>query len=296
MRRAEKAGARRRIGWKHRAVLASAVILIVLAVMLFWNPWRAEAPTETAGPQTEATATTTQTPERVMRALVYDSLYREFPNDELLRNITETLRRAGYTVDVYVGVNATLDPLVALHRYGLVIIRAHGAYNGDPESGRPLGAYIYTGLHYAEAKALYGDYIDESLENGDLALGVIPPPGQPLTKELLKKLPRYVTVSPRFFKKQLSKLPGTVVVFAGCYGLDDDRLGEVFVSKGASAFISWKGNITWTHMDRVLRVLVAALARGDDPAAALSLAMRTVGPDPVTHSVLEMVPSQGAGV
>ncbi len=277
-------------GWRQRVVLASAVVLLVLAVLAFWRPW------SPGGLETQPTTTTTsQPPERPMKALVYDSLYREYPNDQLLKNITETLRAAGYQVDVYVGINATLDPLVVLDRYGLVIIRAHGAYNGDPRSGRPLGAYIYTGLHYGEAKALYGGYIDRGLENGDLALGVIPPPGQPLTKELLEKLPKYVTVSPQFFDKQLGRLPGTIVVFAGCYGLDDDRLAEVFVSKGASAFISWKGNITWTHMDRVLRVLAAALARGEDPSAALSLAMSTVGPDPVTHSMLGLVAAEARG-
>ncbi len=275
-----------RPGWRQRAVLASALVLAILALLAFWRPW------SPGGVEAQPTTTTTsQPPRRPMRALIYDSLYREYPNDQLLRNLTETLRAAGYQVDVFVGVNATLDPLVMLNRYGLVVIRAHGAYNGDPGSGRPLGAYIYTGLHYGEAKALYGNYIDQGLENGDLALGVIPPPGQPLTEELIEKLPKYVTVSPQFFKKQLGELPGTIIVFAGCYGLDDERLAEVFISKGASAFISWKGNITWVHMDRALRVLTAALARGEDPSDALDLAMRTVGPDPVTHSMLGMVAS-----
>lgn len=275
---------RARREWRQRVVLASAIVLVALAVLAFWRPW------SPGGLEVQPTATTTtQAFQRPMRAMVYDSLYREYPNDPLLRNITETLRSAGYRVDVYVGVNATLDPLVVLNRYGLVIIRAHGAYNGDPGSGRPLGAYIYTGLHYGEAEALYGDYLDGALKDGDLALGVIPPPGQTITEELLEKLPKYVTVSPQFFEKQLGRLPGTVIVFAGCYGLDDDRLAEVFISKGASAFISWKGNITWTHMDRALRVLAAALARGEDPSAALNLAMSVVGPDPVTHSMLGLV-------
>jgi len=226
--------------------------------------------------------------EGVKRALIYDSLYREYPNNRLIENLTSTLRMHGYQVDIYLGRNATLSPLENITHYSLVIIRAHGAFNNNPNIGYPIGTYIYTGLHVDEALKIYGSDAKKLADRGYLAEGVIPPPGMPLTKENLAKLPKYVTVSPRFFRDfSRGEFPkGAIVIYFGCYGLDDDTLGNVFLDKGASAYIAWRGNVTWSHMDRALQVLVAKLLSGKDARQAVAQTNAIVGPDPSSKARL----------
>ncbi len=194
------------------------------------------------------------------------------------------MRSKGYVVDVYTGVNATLDPLEDLGEYDLIILRAHGAYNGDPETGRPLGTYIYTGLHYDEAVDLYGERkIDDMVRDGLLALAVIPPPGW---NGSLEGLPRYVAVSPAFIEKYYHpQRQGAIVIYTGCYGLTDYRLAEAFIGRGASAFIAWNGNVTWTAADNALIKTLEALLSGAQPQDVPSL-LGHDSVDPVTGSRL----------
>jgi len=220
----------------------------------------------------------------VESALLYDSLSVEYPNDSLVEAIVSALEEAGVEVTVVKGYNASLDWLVAASRFDLVIIRAHGAYNGDPGSGRPLGTYIYTGLPEALAYTVYGDYLVEGLERGYFAFGVIPRPGVPL-----EELTRYLTVSPLFIREQLPPMQGAIVVFSGCYGLADERLAQAFISLGARAFIGWDGNVTLQHSDAALAALVEELAAsGWDPHAAAEAVASSLGPDPYTGAVLRV--------
>jgi len=243
---------------------------------------RSEVPQEVA----EESTPTPAAPEfNVTSALVYDSLSAEYPNDTLIDAIVSTLEAAGVNVTVVRGYNASLDWLVAAGRYDLVIIRAHGAYNGDPDSGRPLGTYIYTGLPEALAYAVYGEYLVEGLEKGYFAFGVVPVPGVPLDE-----LTRYLTVSPLFIREEVAAMKGAIIVFSGCYGLTDERLAQAFLARGAVAFIGWDGNVTLSHSDAALEALVEELAaNGWDPWAAVEAVAATLGPDPYTGAALRIV-------
>ncbi len=217
-------------------------------------------------------------------ALLYDSLYREYPNETLIDELVSLLESNGYQVYLYQGINATLDPLVSLNKLDLIIIRAHGAYNDDPK--RPLGSYIYTGLRYEEAKTLYDGYVDENLENGLLALAVIPPPGVELNETILETLPKYVAVSPEYIDRHLGILKNdTIVIAAGCYTSNDDILADIFLNKGAKAFIGWKGEITQSYMDRVTLELVKLLLEGRNPSD-LPVLLGDMIKDPLANGTL----------
>ena len=258
-----------------RLVGAIVIVIAVLAsVYLLYNDSRDK---ETA-PQPIVIVEDNKT------ALIYDSLYREYPNETLIAELVSLLENNGYQVYVYQGINATLDPLVSLHRFDLIIIRAHGAYNDDPE--RPLGSYIYTGLRYEEAKALYDGYIDENLENGLLALAVIPPPGVQLNETILKTLPKYVAVSPEYLEQHLGSFKNdTIIVAAGCYTSNDSILANVFLDKGAKAFIGWKGEVTQSYMDRVTLELVKLLLEGHEPSD-LPVLLGDMVKDPLANGTL----------
>ncbi len=237
-------------------LLAGAIIVVVAVVAAVYILYSGGS--EGTPPQPIVTV------EEEKTALIYDSLYREYPNETLIDELVSLLEENGYKVYVYQGINASLDPLVSLNRFDLIIIRAHGAYNDDPS--RPLGSYIYTGLRYEEARAVYDGYIDENLESGLLALAVIPPPGAELNETILESLPKYVAVSPKYLEQHLGSFRNdTVVIAAGCYTMNDTILADVFLDKGAKAFIGWRGGITQDYMDQTLLEVVKLLLEGYDP-------------------------------
>jgi len=259
-------------------ILAALLLVTVVAGLLvaLTQDRGAQEPTAPTPDTTQAPSTSSPpgldgVPRRV---LIYDSLSREFPNPALTSALVQLFESAGFQVNVYQGFNASLDPLVAISEYGVVILRAHGAYNGDPETGKPLGAYVYTGLYYYEAQVIYDGYVDEGLEKGFFAKAIIPARGG--------ESPLYLAVSPLFFEENLARLDGTIVFFTGCYGADDDRLANVFLAKDAQAYLGWKGNVTWTHADNYLLEWARALVETGDPVEAYEAANTAIGPDPYT--------------
>ena len=270
-------------------VILLIVVMMVGASLLLrgggGNPGNTHRTTTSGGPPAGATTASMSLSGVPHKALIYDSLAREFPDPQEVSMLREILERMGFKVTVYYGANATLDPLVSMGQYGLVIIRAHGAYNGDPNSGRPLGAYVYTGMYVIEAEAVYGvKNIEDGIRKGYYAPAVIPRPGVPL-----QELPKYLAVSPKFFKDLAGEMNKTIVFFTGCFGFQDDRLAKVIISKGASAYIAWDGNVTWIHSDEFLLEWVRDLAQTGDPLRALETANQTIGPDPDTGAVVKIM-------
>lgn len=225
-------------------------------------------------------------------ALYYDSLSREYPNPQLRDTIVSVLEEHGYNVTVLEGREAGLEALESLEKYSLIIIRAHGAYNGDPRTGRPLGTYIYTGLRYEEAvEALGRRALDNLLRSGDVALGVVPPPGY---RGDPRDLPKYIAVSPQFLERHNHEYArGAIIVFSGCYGAEDERLASVFLERGAGAFIGWRGNVSWGVSDASLEELVRLLASGKSPEGAVSSLPGSLREDPFTGAELVVYEAGG---
>lgn len=221
---------------------------------------------------------------RVPKAMIYDPLYREYPNDTLIETLRDILESHGYQVDVYLGRNATLEVFLEMGFYDIVIIRAHGGYANRSVGPYPPGGYIYTGLHVNEAVELYGPSIYYWIRRGVLAEGVIPPPGA--TAEDISKLPRYVVVSPKFLEEKLTVRPGSIFVFFGCYGMSTEELPNIVLSKGASAFIAWDRGVSVNYMDKVLPEIIKSYLEGG--LNALLDAINQTPLDPLTGARLEV--------
>jgi len=208
----------------------------------------------------------TQTSEHTprLRALYYDPLYREYPNDTLVYKVESMLDSHGYNVTMALGAQAGLEELVVMDRYDVVIIRAHGAVNNRSVGFYPRGEYIYTGLYYNESLEKYGEPVREWLSEGYLAVGVIPPAGRDnLTREELEGLPKYLVVGPKFFSSYVKAKRGSVVIVFGCDTLSKGVLASILLDKGVSLYVGWNGSVSRSFMDRILpRVLEALLSGG----------------------------------
>ena len=216
-------------------------------------------------------------------ALFYDPLYRECPNRTLSLIIVNTLEDYGYKVDVYEGSNATLNPLLNLGKYSLIIIRAHGGFSDNSLTNYPKGEYIFTGIYYNESLLSYGTKIMDWIKAGYLALGIIPSVD---TNISLNKLPKYIVVGPKFFEEKTTLRSNSIVFIFGCYTFEDGTLAHLLIKKGALVYIGWNGNVTVSYMDYILPYLVESyLSHG---ITGLQKAVRTVAPDPYSGSVLKI--------
>ena len=199
---------------------------------------------------------TTGTNGYAKQALIYDPLYRDHPNKTLYAIIIPLLKSNGYEVTVYAGRNATLEPLVYMNGYSLVIIRAHGGYNNKSSGIYGRGEYIFTGLLYNEALSYYGDTIQRLVKKGELAVGVVPPDNSGVTENELNELPKQLVVSPLFIQHKTMLKKGAVIFVFSCYSMNDQTLAQVFTGKGAAGVIGWRGGVTDRYMDAVLPIVV----------------------------------------
>ncbi|ABN70627.1 hypothetical protein Smar_1541 [Staphylothermus marinus F1] len=78
----------------------------------------------------------------------------------------------------------------------------------------------------------------------------------------------------------------SVIIYTGCYGLNDDILANIFLSKGAYAYLSFKGGVTWSFGDKVLEVIAKRLANGEDIVKIYKSLDKTLLKDPNSDATL----------
>ena len=237
------------------------------------------------------TSSTISTNSYTKQVLIYDPLYRDHPNKTLYAIIIPLLRSSGYEVTVYAGRNATLEPLVYMNDYSLVIIRAHGGYNNKPSGIYGRGEYIFTGLLYNEALSYYGDSIQRLIKNGELAIGVVPPDNSTVTEYELNRLPKQLVVSPLFIEHKTMLKKGAVIVVFSCYSMSDHTLARVLVDKGASGVIGWRGGVTDRYMDAVLPMVVEEYINNGLQGVERFIGENTLK-DPITGGELQVYSSR----
>lgn len=272
-----------RTGWRWPA-LAIAIGAILLLVGLYELGYLAPEP-ELGSGVLPSNATWAGNGSRVLRAMIYDSLYREYPNYTLVKTLKSILESHGYVVDVYLGPNATLDQFPLMRYYDLIIIRAHGGYLNRTLDQYERGEYIYTGLYIGEASKLYGPKVYSWLKEGLLALGIVPPPNA--TKVEPESLPHYAVVTPKFIEEKASFKNGSIVILFSCNGLTSGELARIVLEKGAAAFVGWHGGVSVTYMDHTLPGLIRVYTEGG--LEALKNYIESLPPDPATGARLEFI-------
>lgn len=241
--------------------LRTALIFVVTSLCLFsafflWLNWPF-APQQ-PGPQTNID---------VLKAAILDGLYTIEPNLALTESLTNCLLNAGYNVDLFRGVNVTIDLLRNIGGYKILILRLHSSIHTDGF------LYIFSGEKYTESK-----YVNEQLA-GAVRKGYT----------FNESEPPYFALNAVFLgNNRPDGLKGSTIILTGCNGTGKQYVIQKLFERGVKAFISWNGYVDLSHSDKATLSLVRALySERLSLKEAVEKVMKEVGPDPFYKSVLE---------
>jgi hypothetical protein len=82
-----------------------------------------------------------------------------------------------------------------------------------------------------------------------------------------------------------------LVIMMGCEGLNNTKMAQAFIEKGAKAYISWKGSVSAGHTDTAtINLLQHIITEKQTIKQAIDNTMKEVGPDPAYNSLLTYYP------
>lgn len=220
---------------KHRARKVSRITIMLIALILF----------VAASITMYQIIIEKKTTSRQLKAIIIDPLAVDFPNKTVITELTQILRKSGFSVDYIGGSNVTVNALkeiLSKGGYKVIIIRSHGAKTIGHLPPNVASSAIFTGETFNDRK-----YV------GFLSAGLV---GKGIPLAAPNK--QYFVIT-SLFVETYAHFHNTVVIIAGCYILDDPRLAQAFIKKGASVVIGWKGEALLRDSDRVLVRLVKYL-------------------------------------
>jgi hypothetical protein len=235
------------------------------------------------------------------RAVIVDQLSLTQPNPAFVEMATDTLERAGYTVDYYPGEGVTVDFYRNLpgRAHELLILRAHSAVPGkdlDIFSALPRATLERIVAAIEEDVLLFTSepYVRTRYLEEQKALRLFPVRYYGDDGEASGD--RYFAIAPGFVTSSMrGEFDDTIVVIAGCSGLAFDRTAAALVARGAGAVVGWSDLVSAEHTDMATeRLLRHLLTDGLPLREAVALTAVEVGPDPTYGSTLELYPSGDA--
>ena len=213
-----------------------------------------------------------------LRAGLIDQLSPALPNDELRSSVVGCIEDFGLPVDVHEGdaVDVGLYRTLGRHNYGVLVIRSHsGILELEGDEGQRVTA-LFTNEPYSQRK-----YVPEQLSDRLL-----------IVRPFEEDSELTFGVTPRFVLHSMEgRLPGTVVIVAGCSILGRTDLAEALIARGASVVISWDRSVGLDHVDESTAILVGHLLsdRMTVERAVVATIVET-GPDPEYGSSLRFYP------
>ncbi len=239
---------RPRSRWLRNALILIVSSMVIFSACFFW----VNRPSVSQQAQDSADL-------NLPRAAILDGLYDKAPNSTLTESMVQYLSNAGYMVDVYRGINVTIDLLRNIGGYEILILRLHSAVHTDGF------LYVFSGEEYTESK-----YVDEQLAGAvkkAYTFNESEPPYFALNSVFLGKL-------------KPNSLNGTTIILMGCNGTATQYVIQRFFQEGIKAYISWDGYVSLSHSDEAtLRLVKAMCLEGLSPKAAVEEVNKEVGPD-----------------
>jgi len=201
------------------------------------------------------------------------------PNPVFIETATNILEEAGYTVDYYPGEEVTVEFYRNLptHGYRLIILRVHSSateLQGEDFVESPVA--FFTSEPYSQTKYVYEQLTDQLV----VAYYPVPEPSY-----YFAILPKFVTANTK------GRFQDTIIVMMGCEGLNNTKMAEAFMEKGATAYISWSQDVLASHTDQAtIYLLTHLLTEKQTIEQAVENTMKEVGQDPAYNSVLLYYP------
>ncbi|MGB9716612.1 MAG: hypothetical protein ACPL1G_09445 [Thermodesulfovibrionales bacterium] len=214
------------------------------------------------------------------KSAIIDHLSISHPNQSFVKECSEILREAGYTVDYYKGEDVTVEFYRNLpaREYDLIIFRVHSTY-----IHKYLSLALFTSEPYTKER-----YVQEQMLNR-VAKGFIEPyhEGDPL----------YLVITDKFVRYSMKgSFHNSIIIMMGCASIKK-CMATAFIEKGAKAYIGWNGPVSAHHTDiATIRLLKYLLLGKKTIAEAVGETMKEVGSEPQYKNTLLYWPIEAGGL
>ena len=213
------------------------------------------------------------------KAAIVDQLSLTFPNQTFIETATNILEQAGYGVDYYSGEKAKVDFYrnLPIHGYSLIILRIHSSattLQGKEYTETPV--CLFTSESYTTNKHLWEQLTDQLV----------------IASYTMPQRPYYFAITPKFITSSMNgKFLNSTIIMMGCEGLNNTKMAEAFIEKGAKVYISWRGSVLASHTDiTTTHLLQNLLIKKQTIRQAVENTTREVGADPTYESILTYYP------
>lgn len=211
------------------------------------------------------------------RAAIVDQLYAfDYPNQEFIEQVTDTLASYGFQVDLYQGDEVTVNFYrnLASRGHQLIILRTHSGLIKQ-KGADEVKTSLFTSEGYSRIKYVR-EQLNEELVKASVGEGY----------------PFYFAIDSKFITRRMKgNFDDTVIVITGCSGLYFDDLAQAFIEKGASTYLAWNHAVGADYVDGATIALVRNLCIDRltiDQAVAKTMAEK--GRDPEQGAVLKYYP------
>jgi flagellar basal body-associated protein FliL len=254
--------------------LALTLLVVVLLTYSFYTFWNQPQNQPSNSEKQNNNASSSQ-----LRAAIVDQLSLTYPDQLFVENVTNTLKRANYTVDYYPGEEVTVEFFKSLpaHGYRLVILRVHSSATSSDMTEAAVA--FFTSERYDRSKYVY-----------EQATGQLD--GAAFSLEEMQNGIMYFSIDPPFITHSMKgRFNETTFVVMGCEGLRNAGMAEAFVERGARAYISWSDPVSVSHTDTATASLLRRLLIGKQTIdQAVYDTVTEVGLDPTYGSNLGYYP------
>lgn len=248
--------------------LAFILLVAIFSTYITYN-YLNQSPDQTTNPTSE------------LKAAIVDHLSLTFPNQTFIETVTNILKQAGYTVDYYPGEKVTVEFYRNLptHGYKIIILRVHSSaalLEGKEFVETPVS--FFTSESYSRNKYVWEQVTDQLL----------------VAAYTMPQSPYYFVITPKFVTDSMKdRFHDTTVIMMGCEGLNNTKMAEAFIQKGAKVYISWNESVSAFHTDQATIHLLYYLITGNQTVKqAVENTIKEVGPDPEYDSILGYYPTE----
>ncbi len=217
--------------------------------------------------------------DNLKKAAIIDQLYIRESNPELIAQVTGVLESYGFKVDVWQGVDISVDFYRKLPSLGykLILLRVHSGLLVSLEGDKVITldtTYLFTAENYTTTRYIT-DQLTDKVSNAVMG----------------ENTPLVFAVNSEFIRDAEGQFNHTVVLAMGCESYKYDDMPAVFIQKGASVYIGWNDVVSLEHADRVILSLIKNLCTANlSVSQSTSSTMKETGADPYFGSYLRYYP------